>query len=183
MNRIICGLLIFVIAFLALAGSNTSAAVQALIALPGAAGLLYALWELLKANIEHQHKLEEQNAGNAFILSATSHMAQTAFDKHVRFCDEYLTKVDEGLMIFFREGPTTKALQIAAEVYLIRRKYVVWETTELSELLSKFEQALRNIGADEIYLQDLPVGEERTKVVTRMYATFKDVTDLKALPN
>jgi hypothetical protein len=183
MKRIILGFLIAVIAFTALALSNTTAVVQTIIALPGSAGLLFALWELLKSNIKHQHKLEEQNADNSFILSATSHMAQKAFDKHVSFCEEYLTKVNEGLVTFFQEGPTTKALEISSQLYFIRRKYVVWETTEVSQLLNKFEQALRNIGADKILIQDLPVGKERTDVIKKMYATFKDVTDLKALPS
>ncbi len=183
MKRIIPAFLIAVISFVALAVINTTAVVQALIALPGSAGLIIALWEILKSNIEHQHRVEEASADNAFILSATSHMAQKAFDKHVGFCEEYLTKVDEGLVMFFREGPTAKALEISAQLYFIRRKYVVWETVEVSQLLNKFEQALQNIGADKILLQDLPVGEERTKVVQKLYATFKDVTNLKALPD
>ena len=183
MNRIVYSLIIAVIAFVALAGSNTSAAVQAMIALPGAAGLLFALWELLKANIEHQHKLEENRAGNSFILSATSHMAQTAFDKHVSFCEEYLAKVNDGLGVLFRSGPTEEALKIAAVLYSIRRKYLVWETPDISDVLSKFEHALRKIGADECYLRHLPTGETRSKVVESMYETFKQVTDLKELPD
>ena len=183
MKRIVPALLVAVISFVALATTNTTAAVQALISLPGSAGLVIALWEILKSNIEHQHRLEEQNSENAFILSATSHMAQKAFDKHVDFCEEYLTKVDEGLTIFMREGPTEKALEISSTLYSIRRKFVLWETNEVSHLLNKFEQALRNIGADEWYLKHLPVGEKRSEVVNRIYATFTDVTHLKSLPN
>lgn len=181
--NIILAFSIAIISFVVLATVNTSAVVQALIALPGSAGLVTALWEILQSNIEHQHRLEEKSAENAFILSATSHMAQKAFDKHVSFCEEYLIKVDEGLIILFQEGPTKRALGISAELYGIRKKYIVWETTDVSQLLNKFEQALRNIGADEFYLDHVPVGTERTQIVNRLYSTFKDVTTFQELPN
>ena len=183
MSRIICGLLIAVIAYVALAFLNVTTALQALIALPGSAGLVFALWELLKANIEHQHRLDEKNEENAFILSATSHMAQTAFNKHVAFCEEYLVKVDEGLVVLFRCGPTPDALKIAFELYTIRRKYLVWETAEVTAMLDKFEYAWRSIGADSQCIRDLEGGEERAKMVKSMYNTFKEVMVYNHLPN
>ncbi|MGD0698164.1 MAG: hypothetical protein ABSB82_25400 [Terriglobia bacterium] len=116
MKRALFGLLTDFVAFVALAVTDRTAAIQALIPLPGSAGLLFALWELVKANVAHQHRLEEGSAENAFILSATSHMAEKAFDKHVEFCEKYVAKANEGLGILFREGPTKNALTIARDL-------------------------------------------------------------------
>lgn len=176
------GLLIAAVAFLALSFSEVSPAIEALIALPGAGGLLLALWELVKASIEHAHRIEEQSAGNAFALSATSHMAEVAFDKHVEFSEKYVAKANEGLWILFREGPTPKALQIASELYDVRRTYILWETENVADFLNKFEKALREIGASEHYLQHLAVGPKRSELIRSIYATFKRVVDLSSLP-
>ena len=177
------GVAIAVVAYIALAVTHTTSAVQALIALPGSAGLLLALWELLKTDLAHQHRLEEKSAENAFILSATSHMAQKAFDKHVEFCEKYVAKANEGLGILFRDGPTKRALDIATELYGIRLEFVLWQTEDVAIFLSGFEQALREIGADEEFLANVPVGKERTKLVARLYDTFKKVTTLQPLPD
>lgn len=182
-KQAILGLIIAAIAYTALATINTTSAIQALIALPGAAGLLLALWELVKANINHQHRLDETNAANSFVLSATSHMAETAFDKHVEFSESYVSKANDGLGILFREGPTVKALDVASQLYGIRIRYVLWETKDVSAFLDKFERALREIGADEHLLNDVPVGEGRAKLVQRLYENFKKVVNLEALPD
>ncbi len=182
MKRALYGLLIAFVAYLALAVTHTAAPVQALIALPGSAGLVFALWELLKANVEHQHRLEESSAENAFILSATSHMAEKAFDKHVEFCEKYVAKANEGLDVLFREGPTRKALTIASDLYQIRREFVLWETKDVALFLGGFEKALRKIGADEYVLPYLPVGEKRTELVGKLYNTFSKVVGLETLP-
>ena len=182
MKTIIGGLLIAVVSFVALAWANTTPAVQALIALPGSAGLLAALWEIVRANIEHQHRLDEKRADYAFELSATSHMAEKAFDKHVEFSEKYIAKANEGLSLLFREGPTVKALEIAGALYGIRREFVLWETKEVSNFLNKFEYALRSIGADEEYLKSVERGPKRTQLVEKLYDTFKKVVGVEALP-
>jgi hypothetical protein len=148
-------------------------------------GKTFIRHELAKATIklEHKHRLEEANVENAFILSATSHMAQKAFDKHVEFCEEYIAKVNEGLLVLFREGPTTKALDLAADLFKIRRRFVLWETEDVAPLLGKFEQALREIGAAEHLLPNVPIGEKRTRLVEKLYDTFTKVTTLEPLPS
>lgn len=183
MKRTITGFTIAAISYVALATVDTTSAIQALIALPGAAGLLIALWEVIMARIEHQHRVEEASADNAFVLSATSHMAEKAFDKHVEFCEKYVAKANEGLALLFREGPTKKALDIARDLYLVRREFVLWETREVSDYLDKFEQALRNIGADEFYLEHVPKGDERSRIVERVFETFRAIVEIKDSPD
>lgn len=177
------GLLIACVAYAALALSHTTAAIPALIALPGSAGLVYALWELVKADLAHHHRLEEKSAENAFILSATSHMAVKAFDKHVEFCEAYVGKATEGLAILFQKGPTEEALGNARALYGIRLKFVLWETKDVALFLGRFEKALREIGAGEGLLSSLPVGEERGRLIEKLYNTFRKVTTLEALPD
>jgi len=183
MKRAFLGLAIAAITFVALSTINTTAFIQSLIALPGAAGLVFALWELIKSNIEHQHRLEEVASNNTFVLSATSHMAERAFDKHVEFAEAYVAKTNEGLVVLFTEGPTKKALDIAANLYQVRKEYILWETSDVTLFLDKFERALRSMGANEHLLPNLPVGEKRSKVIEETYDTFKSVMDIKSLPN
>lgn len=183
MRRASIGILVACIAYVALAKVETTSAIQALIALPGAAGLLAALWELLKANIEHQHRLEEANSTNAFILSATSHMAVVAFDKHVEFAEAYTSKANEGLDILFREGSTEQILRIVSALSEIRRKYVLWETKDVAILLYKFEGALTEIGRDERRLGSIPVSKKREELLKKISATFEKVTGLENLPD
>ena len=182
MKRVIAGLAIAVVAYVALATIETTSAVQALIALPGSAGLLFALWDIIKKNIEHQHRLDEASAANSFVLSATSHMAEKAFDKHVEFSECYIAKANDGLGILFRNGPTEEAIEIAAALYDIRRRYVLWETKDVSMFLDKFESALRKIGANKHYLKYAPE-DEQSNVVKNLYKTFMEIVQLDALPN
>jgi hypothetical protein len=183
MQRILPGLLIALLSFIALAMSETTAAIQAMIALPGSAGLLHALWEVLKGDLEHQRRLEEDAAKNAFVLSATSHMAEKAFNKHVEFCEKYVAKTDECLWILFAEGPTEKALQLAGQLFRIRREFILWETKDVGLFLEKFEKALRDIGAKEHLLKHVPVGEKRTKLVETIEEVFRQVSIFEPLPD
>lgn len=142
------GIAVAVVAYATLALTHTTSAVQALIALPGAAGLLAALWDVVKADLEHQHRLEEKSAENAFVLSATSHMAKTAFDKHVEFCEKYVARVNEALFALFRVGPSS-AQKVAEDLHSIRLEFALWETRDVASPLEKFEHALRMIGIDK----------------------------------
>jgi hypothetical protein len=62
---------------------------QNLATLPGMGGLLGALFFIFRDWRAHDRALLIQDAGHRFEIGATSHMANTAFDKHVKFCEEY----------------------------------------------------------------------------------------------
>ena len=181
------GLLLALAACITLATVDSSAWpdwARALIAIIGSSGSLTVFGDLFKARIEHAHRLDEKGAENAFTLSAASHMAQKAFDRHVEFCERYVQEVNESLMILFqKKGPTTEALNIAHSLQRIRRDFVLWETKGVALVLSRFEKALREMGADEHYLENVPVGDERSKLVDKIYQTFKDILGLEDLPN
>uniref|UniRef100_UPI00356A2641 hypothetical protein n=1 Tax=Pontibacterium sp. TaxID=2036026 RepID=UPI00356A2641 len=54
-------------------------------ALPAIGGLFAALFQLLRDNAAHERAVELQSSQQLFNLGATSHMANTVFDKHVEF--------------------------------------------------------------------------------------------------
>lgn len=177
-SRATLGLSIGAIAVIGLS-LTASPGAQAIIALPGAAGLLAALWELVKASVDHQHRLKEQSAGNAFVLSATSHMAEKAFDMHVEFAEAYTKQTIAALEALFKKGPSQHALEVAWEMTSVRTKFTLWETAELAEFLSKFEAAIRRIGANDHLLENLPVGPERTALVNKIYDEFRELMGIE----
>lgn len=92
---------IYLILFLVFIGSIFLASVlqteyitKQILAIPGVAALIGALYQLLRDEANHQKNLILQTAKQEFDLAITSHMANTAFDKHVAFCLEYLAERD-----------------------------------------------------------------------------------------
>jgi hypothetical protein len=133
--------------------------------------------------IERRNALEEKGAENAFVLSATSHMAQVAFDKHMEFCERYLSKVREGLSILVQEGPTAKASEIANGLWQVRQDFVLWETKDVALLLNRFDGALREIAFGTLMADQLPVGEKRSERLDKTFDVFDKVLHLQPLPD
>jgi hypothetical protein len=65
----------------------------------------------------------------------------------------------------------------------IRRAFVLWETKDVALVLSRFEKALCEMGADEHYLQHVRRGDERSRLVDKVYDRFKNILGLDDLPN
>jgi hypothetical protein len=59
--------------------------------LPAIAALFAALFQLSRDSIAFDRSVRLEEAKNRFTVGATSHMAIVAFDKHVQFCEEYVT--------------------------------------------------------------------------------------------
>lgn len=102
--------------------------------LPAVAVLSGAVWQLFRDRLSHERNLEIQQREefvksdfqrwqDLFSLGATSHMANTVFNKHVEFCEKYLEEVHETVVTLTREGPTEKALNHSNELYSLRIKY------------------------------------------------------------
>jgi hypothetical protein len=103
--------------------------------------------ELSKLEISQQHELFKIGSQNNFALAVSSHMANVAFDKHAEFSEKYAKKTHEALLLLFMKGPTEQALDMAAQLYMIRREFTVWLTSDNDIKLGSFEKALREIGA------------------------------------
>ncbi len=147
--------------------------------LPGVAGLFTALFQLVRDHAAHQRNLEIQQEQQLFNLGATSHMANSVFDKHIEFCEKYLAEVHQTVVTLTREGPTKEALNHARKLYTLRIEYTAWITPEIDEKLMPFEKAVRNIGAKSGLVDALSGAEgrdeTRTKALEEMYDVFSNL--------
>jgi len=149
---------------------------KGIFATPALMAMIGALFQLTRDNAAHESKLDLQRKQQIFNLGATSHMANVTFDKHVEFCEKYMSELDSTIVTLFREGTTTEALTHANSLYMLRRKYSAWLTEEMGEQLEPFENALRQIGAWQGFIEktmDHPqYQEERAKKINFVHQTF-----------
>jgi hypothetical protein len=134
--------------------------------------------EAFKANLQRAHAVEMEEAKNRFTVGATSHMANVAFDKHVQFCEEYVTEMFNALTTLFRRGPHPDVLAHADNLLVIRRKWAVWLTLEIQAELEKFEAAVRTIGANAWLVREAPGDPDRGISIQEMFSKFAAVVGL-----
>ncbi|WP_321528323.1 hypothetical protein [Sedimenticola selenatireducens] len=152
---------------------------KAVVASPGVVALLSALFQLLRDQAAHEKQLEIQNNQSKFTLGAASHMANTAFDKHVEFCEKYMAEIHASVSTLFRKGNTPEALTHAENLHELRLEYAVWLTDAINEKLQIFEKAIRKLGADSQFIRsttDSPNhAEQRTIVIQRSHDLFLEI--------
>ena len=149
--------------------------------LPFVGALFTALFQLFRDNATHQRNLELQQEQQIFNLGATSHMANTVFDRHVEFSQKYLAEVHQLVITLTKEGPTQIALEHASKLYSLRIEYTAWITPEIDEKLMPFEKAVRKIGS-RAHLVNALSGEEdregtRSNAITEMFDIFTSIMD------
>lgn len=149
--------------------------IQTLAAVPLFATLTAVAVEILREQARRQHEASLAEADRQFVLGASSHMAATAFDKHVAFCEEYISEVQAALRTLFREGPTREALTHSDRLFAIKQKYVVWITDDLELRLGPFERALRRIGANDTVSREFPASAGNAARTEEMYRHFAEV--------
>jgi hypothetical protein len=152
--------------------------VRVLATIPGLTALCGMVVQILQDNLAHQRQIELQRRGQDFTLSVASHMSNTTFDKHVEFVEAYFAKINEGLQKLSGSGPNEYALQLSQELMAVRRHFAPWLTAEIDGRLFPLEHALRRIGAGSRFLESLPVGDQRSRVVDAMYSDFMVVMGL-----
>jgi len=152
---------------------------KAVIASPGVVALLSALFQLLRDQAAHEKQLEIQSNQFKFTLGAASHMANTAFDKHVEFCEKYMAEIHASVSTLFREGDTPEALEHAGNLHELRMEYAVWLTDKINEKLSKFEAAIRKLGANAQFVRSTTGSpshaKQRTIVIERSHDLFLEI--------
>jgi hypothetical protein len=163
--------------------ANNHDTLQLLFAIPFVGSLLGVLVQILRDQAAHERSLLVQEAENRFVLGIGSHMGNTAFDKHVEFSEAYVGEAQAALVTLIREGPSEGALKHGWALSDIRKKYVLWLTSELEEALSPFEAALREIGANAYYIEAVRGSKEdseaRSKALEAMYNRFAKVMGFK----
>lgn len=115
-------------------------------AMPAVSVLIGVLYQTARDQIAHEKQIELQKKRQFFDLGATSHMANTAFDKHVEFCENYMIEVHKTLLALIQKGPTSDAVTNANKLYSLRQEYSAWVTEEIAIELDKFESAVRSVG-------------------------------------
>ena len=171
--------LVFVVSFTTPWIVPTEGIFSELCRLPSIAALLAALYQVIRDQAAHERALDLQERQNVFDLGAASHMANTAFDKHVEMAEQYTKRMQKGLEDLVATGPRTECLNFCSELAEIRLRYRLWTTEEVQGRLLVFEKALRQMGASRLALQDLASDSERKRISSEMYRTFLSVTGLK----
>jgi hypothetical protein len=167
--------LVFVLSVAMFKFLPSSEVIQTYAALPIVGSLVAALLQIVRDQADHSRQLLIQDSQNRFLLGATSHMADVAFDKHVQFCEEYLTEAHSAVHTLFREGPSPEVLKHSPKLYSLQQKYMLWLTPKIEADLEIFEAALRKIGATAGYLQNAIAAQDRQEKIDTMYKTFADV--------
>lgn len=171
---------------LSLAGAtfiDASEFLKSVVAAPGVAALIGALYQLARDQAAFEKQLHIQEKQFQFTLGAASHMANTAFDRHVEFCEKYMREIHEAVRTLFREGDTPDALGHAGNLHQIREKYAVWLTDEINQNLSKFESVLRKLGAQAQFIESTTdhacYEEQRSIRVEQNHNLFLEVLGLE----
>jgi hypothetical protein len=155
--------------------------VRELSAVPAVLALCGVLFQMARDSIAHDRSVLLQRLQNTFSIGATSHMAIVAFDKHVAFSEEYVSKMDEILTLLFREGPCQEALNGATTLLAIRRKWGLWITPQVEADLEGFEAALRKMGSAAHVVETFPGTPEHTNLVGQMFSIFAEVMGSKVM--
>lgn len=156
---------------------------KGIIATPVVGALIAALYQLLREQAAFEKQKYFDIRKRVFEIGATSHMANTAFDKHIEFCEEYMKEVHDTVTTLFREGPSKEALNHANNSYKLRQKHAAWLTNEINSSLEPYEQVVREIGAWSSFVertQNTPqYAEQRSRKIDEIYKKFNDVLGLE----
>lgn len=162
---------------------NVDEAVRVIMAIPGASALVAALFQLMRDEAAYEKQLAAQRREFQFALGAASHMANTAFDKHVEFCEKYMSELHEAVRTMYREGDTKKTLTHATNLYGIRRRYATWLTDRINTDLEEFESALRQLGAGAGFIESTRgvegYAKQRAIRIERNFELFSRILGLK----
>jgi hypothetical protein len=109
-----------------------------------------------------------QDREHAFVVAASSHMSQVVFDKHVEFCEAYMTAlVDDVLPKLWMHGESEKASVWVESLYAVRRRYRLWVTTAMATRLDDFEGALNRMGA-QLHFHSVAPGHSAANRTSRV---------------
>lgn len=141
-----------------------------------ALGSVFAFFGLMLFDeIRFQNELRKVEIERIGSLFAGGHFGSTIYDRHLQFCEEYWKRVLEIIRELFTKGQFKELVNRANALYSFRMEQAIWLTEDMNLRLEGFEQALRNMGADEHRLEHLPVGKQRSEVVDRSHDLFSKV--------
>lgn len=149
---------------------------KGIFASPALLALIGAIYKIFRDEAKFEKDVILQDRQQIFSIGAASHMANTAFDKHVDFCEKYMAEVHETIIVMFREGESELALKHAANLADIRKLYAAWLTKEMNQKLEPFEQSLREIGSAAHFVKRTENSkrhqEARARKIDEAFANF-----------
>lgn len=140
-----------------------------------------------REDAQRRHEAERavltQQLEHAFAVGSSSHMANVAFDKHVKFCEDYAEELRRTIGTLIAHVTTTKALDHAAALTLLRQKQALWLTEEMEVPLETIESALRRIGAghNRCEVDHSMSYDERMAIHRELHKLFADLVGTKVL--
>ncbi len=102
---------------------------------PGALSSYLTNWLIERQKAKRARETQEKQ--DALQIGVASHMAQVAFDKHVSFCEEYISEVSKVLHVSTRQEERSDLLATG-----IRQKWAIWLSSELDADLRGLERKL-----------------------------------------
>ena len=143
--RVYCVLaVIFLASFFVAYFLPTMEFLQGLPSLSAVGALFMGLWTIFRDNEAHKRDLEREQQQQIFNLSVTSHMAEVAFDRHIKFCEEYMQRLMQGLDPSIVEQERYE--HYSFELKNIRRIHAIWITEEINAELHGCEEVWRKYG-------------------------------------
>jgi hypothetical protein len=157
--------------------------ISGMIVLPGIGALIGALFQIARDSAAFEKQKHLQTDQQVFSLGASSHMSTVAFDKHVAFCEAYLSEVHETIGVLFREGPTEKAMECAHKLFALKREYAAWVPKSVALKLEPFENAINGIGVKTHLVNALrgTRDDARSKAIDESYDVFANVMGMEKL--
>lgn len=135
---------------------------------------------------QRRHEAERaaltQQLEHAFAIGSSSHMANVAFDKHVKFCEEYAEELRNTLASLLDFNRHREAYEQAKKLTDLRRQQALWLTPQMEEPLEKIERALRWIGGGHMIADDPKMPEaHRDEVREKVSKLFIEVLGVDSL--
>lgn len=152
---------------------------KGLASIPGIGALISAVYQLWREQQLHERAVELLHRQQDFALAAASHMADVAYDKHVAFTEAYILRTNQGVDDLFDTGPSKAAMKFASDLRHIRKQHATWLSSEIEEKLICFESTLHRMGVNMAYLDNVAVGEGRSRVVDEVFKAFKTLLDVE----
>lgn len=115
--------------------------------IPGILALFGFMYQSFRDRLTHERQLSLQREQNYYTLSISSHMANKAFDKHVDFCEEYISEIRKMLTNLFPDSDKSKVMDYAENLKGVRINNIPWVTKEINDKLKSFENKLTSLGA------------------------------------
>jgi len=115
-----------------------------------------------------------QQLEHTFAVGSSSHMANVAFDKHVKFCEDYaeeLRRTMEALLDFKRHR---EAFDQAKTLTSLRQKQALWLTPEMEAPLEEIERRLRWIGGKDFVVSTASEADQEA-LLDKVHKMFVEV--------